>query len=1691
RFVLSETVLYQVCALRDCAVPGLCSQRLCCTRFVLSETVLYQLWKVRGEEYRALVGDGWRWCARHRRVRHQDCRTRGLRAGPDKVVVGVTTESGLRGLPVTPQVFDTLAVKSPELKPCLLSPAQLSALRQQEDQPQQREKNEIIISNSGGGPCKQKVEVIETRLENYFEDGLVNVSRALVARMRLVYPKMPSPCSVLDSLLSRRLSMPSTPASAKGTGEEGSCIEGDGGDSTVSSAGVTDGEAVTESAAAGATIQEIPDSQRSATHRLRPAGHLLKEIRQHKLRYEALDESMGHYRCYYSECITAPSTCYSPVCRSKAKYRDKLINSVKNYTIVTSKPSPFTQVCVSFTQVGVYDVIKLCEMDFSEAAAAVEAKKKINNNNNNNSSLSSFFASASNCKAADGDVAGSKAAATGDVTSKGEISLRLEADLDESSQESDSLEQKFGLNGSKEGDVSNTPTCSGKVYLRKSTSSTNAKTKSLPKLPPLSNCGVGKDRYSVLVLPAWELKVLCRRWWRHNVSGFGHQAKSNPSVWPYQCPRPLFKQTWLYHTATLSTLSAVALQLRILWCCLRWDDMQEKGPSDGKRHITTDTEIVQTEVLKRKYSGRFSEKTEYLRRKVTIPLDVPKPVREFTPSQRSGLRKRRRAQSPEDKRPESLEEWIPEEQLLLWEIRLFGERLERAANLPKKSDSSTSISSKITLSASAGSSFELKQRMEEQLKQQRSVFQQQQRDAVGGTARTMLKISSITSSADASKPSLLTPIKAAPTGNTAVSSITPARKLVRTKDGRIISVQTLGSIQSGMASSNFTPVSTVLPKVHIASTQQQQQPGNKVIRLQTVAANPRMILPRAPRPPTVVQTTTPAPSPATVKLPNQNIQIIRLPDGQIQVKGLLDGQQMIQRADGKFQLINNKTTLATTSVAPTPVVQVTQQPKPTVVLSNSHQLVKLNGQQVLLRKEGAQVVSVGAGEALKTAAGGIFVNQQKPTIINSSIGQLKVTPDGSFVSTAPVSTVTAPVSTTNTVPKTDSSSLTLKVQVRMTHQGPKTIIQGLLPTVGLTKDHIRAIQQQVRTMLAQYNLKVDQLSPIMTLTLQMNNSSTTTTQATVAQPVTVPNVVPQQPAVVKQVTSPTVRVSGPSPVKVPAVIALKNNTSTFIRTASGSIIPAAAVSSASLDSKQSPSGAGAGMVGTTTSSNGGSQFVLTSDYIQETIQSALSRNDLSPDVEEKLMQLKKYNSEQTPDDQQQQPPIVSSTPLTSSTPVSGKRARDTSETGGTEGGKRSRGSKRARAGDTSRSPSAPHPARRTTDTTSSAGEDGTSPSSKKRRSGGSAATSPADDAKRKLSVTAKLESQLSRHKDLLKKDILKKRAFLEKDLQLQIHRELNVAKQQLEVVEKKGAVSSSRGGDSSAKKKRKLSSNTDVSWPAASASNAETVSSSTTTTTASSPPCQNMKKHKTSNNKKIKNKNKKIVCICRTPFDDTKFYVGCDLCANWYHGDCVGITEALSRTMNEYVCDDCANAKMNKELYCFCRQPYDETQFYICCEQCEDWYHGRCIGIMQGEADDIDDYICPKCQPNNVWNLPCQKKLTNKDYTELKKFAKTLVSHKNAWPFLDAVDPSQVPDYYKVVRQPMDLRTVERRVKDHHYNRLADFVGDIMLVLDNCRLYNPPNSSFVSCAATLESFCCSKLKLFKQKMTTHAPSHPQ
>ena len=46
------------------------------------------------------------------------------------------------------------------------------------------------------------------------------------------------------------------------------------------------------------------------------------------------------------------------------------------------------------------------------------------------------------------------------------------------------------------------------------------------------------------------------------------------------------------------------------------------------------------------------------------------------------------------------------------------------------------------------------------------------------------------------------------------------------------------------------------------------------------------------------------------------------------------------------------------------------------------------------------------------------------------------------------------------------------------------------------------------------------------------------------------------------------------------------------------------------------------------------------------------------------------------------------------------------------------------------------------------------------------------------------------------------------------------------------------------------------------------------------------------------------------------------------------------------------------------------------------------------------------------------------------------------------------PDYYEIVKQPMDMRTIQEKLDSHQYNDEDDFAFDFRLMLQNCLLYN-------------------------------------
>lgn len=56
--------------------------------------------------------------------------------------------------------------------------------------------------------------------------------------------------------------------------------------------------------------------------------------------------------------------------------------------------------------------------------------------------------------------------------------------------------------------------------------------------------------------------------------------------------------------------------------------------------------------------------------------------------------------------------------------------------------------------------------------------------------------------------------------------------------------------------------------------------------------------------------------------------------------------------------------------------------------------------------------------------------------------------------------------------------------------------------------------------------------------------------------------------------------------------------------------------------------------------------------------------------------------------------------------------------------------------------------------------------------------------------------------------------------------------------------------------------------------------------------------------------------------------------------------------------EDDGDEEEDNELFCICRKPDDHTWMIACDGPCQDWFHGRCVGIDEKDGNLIDKYIC-------------------------------------------------------------------------------------------------------------------------------------
>jgi histone acetyltransferase len=91
--------------------------------------------------------------------------------------------------------------------------------------------------------------------------------------------------------------------------------------------------------------------------------------------------------------------------------------------------------------------------------------------------------------------------------------------------------------------------------------------------------------------------------------------------------------------------------------------------------------------------------------------------------------------------------------------------------------------------------------------------------------------------------------------------------------------------------------------------------------------------------------------------------------------------------------------------------------------------------------------------------------------------------------------------------------------------------------------------------------------------------------------------------------------------------------------------------------------------------------------------------------------------------------------------------------------------------------------------------------------------------------------------------------------------------------------------------------------------------------------------------------------------------------------------------------------------------------------------------------------------------------------SELLSIVRKIEDQQFAWPFREPVDTTEVTDYLTVIKDPIDLSTIEKRIRKGDWYKSKEMLNvDMMRMVSNCKTYNDPSSPYYECAESLEKF---------------------
>lgn len=89
---------------------------------------------------------------------------------------------------------------------------------------------------------------------------------------------------------------------------------------------------------------------------------------------------------------------------------------------------------------------------------------------------------------------------------------------------------------------------------------------------------------------------------------------------------------------------------------------------------------------------------------------------------------------------------------------------------------------------------------------------------------------------------------------------------------------------------------------------------------------------------------------------------------------------------------------------------------------------------------------------------------------------------------------------------------------------------------------------------------------------------------------------------------------------------------------------------------------------------------------------------------------------------------------------------------------------------------------------------------------------------------------------------------------------------------------------------------------------------------------------------------------------------------------------------------------------------------------------------------------------------------------------------KDAAYFLRPVnyEALKLPTYPDIIKQPMDLSTVETKLRNNEYDSVQSCVDDLQLIVDNARKFNGPDHAITHAAYGMLEYVYERLETISQ-----------